>query len=171
MHMTDDRKARQIAVNLNKSFFSHGDAVSRSRARKLELQIAKSDPKLEALIWDAHVGLEEYMELRTPFNPLILYLADTSAAAAFAPVAPLRVPSNTPPPLAKQMWEAAGNQALQGLQGPSPEVSYSVVNAVVESPRLASEIRTIGRISAARLPTGEINVSVVDREAQWKRLA
>jgi len=63
MHMTkaeEQIRAHQIAENLNKSFFSHGDAVSRSRARELELKIAKDDTQLEKLIWRAYLGLEEY---------------------------------------------------------------------------------------------------------------
>jgi hypothetical protein len=41
MHMKgaeDKIRAKQIAENLNKSFFAHGDAVSRSRARELNLK-------------------------------------------------------------------------------------------------------------------------------------
>ena len=40
MRLKDDRRAKQIAVNLTKSFFAHGDAVSRGRAKDLELQVA-----------------------------------------------------------------------------------------------------------------------------------
>ncbi|MDO8544187.1 MAG: hypothetical protein Q7S40_27410 [Opitutaceae bacterium] len=54
MKETDAKeKAQLIAENLNKSFFAHGDAVSRSRAKELNLKIAASDPALEGLIWKA----------------------------------------------------------------------------------------------------------------------
>jgi|ERR1035441_2474652 hypothetical protein len=49
MHMSegqDRAKARQIAENLNKSFFAHGDAVSRKRAKELELNIGADDAEL-----------------------------------------------------------------------------------------------------------------------------
>ena len=43
MHMTgadEQGRPREIAEGLNKSFFAHGDAVSRTRARDLQLKIA-----------------------------------------------------------------------------------------------------------------------------------
>ena len=59
MHMTgseDKTRARQIAENLNKSFFAHGDAVSRSRAKELQLKVADEDARLEKLVWEAILG-------------------------------------------------------------------------------------------------------------------
>ena len=76
MHMTgpeEKTRAREIADNLNKSFFSHGDAVSRSQARSHELKIAPDDEVLEDLIWKAYLGIESYMQLREPFHPLQVY--------------------------------------------------------------------------------------------------
>ena len=78
MHMSgaEERvRARSIAEGLNKSFFAHGDAVSRTRARGLQLKIAKDEPELETKIWEAYLGLEQYMEFRTPFKPLDHFFA------------------------------------------------------------------------------------------------
>lgn len=60
MHVNgeDRTKSRQIAENLNKSFFAHGDAVSKRRARELQLPIAQDDKKLEGLMWEAYCSLE-----------------------------------------------------------------------------------------------------------------
>src|SRR5260370_3800909 len=66
-HMTSDEdkpRAKQIAENLNKSFFAHGDAVSRKRAIELHLKIGGPAPTIEALIRDAYRGLESYMDMR-----------------------------------------------------------------------------------------------------------
>lgn len=174
MHMTeseDKTRAKQIAENLNKSFFAHGDAVSRSRAKELQLKIADEDPQLEKLMWEAYLGLESYMELRTPFQPLQQYLRDPSGAAALRPPAPLVVPPNTPPQVAQQLWQAAAQQAMQNLANAAVEVTYSLVNALLESTRVASEFRTSGTLTASRNINGEIQLSGTDRESGWRRLA
>ena len=173
MHMTgseDKTRARQIAENLNKSFFAHGDAVSRSRAKELQLKVADEDARLEKLVWEAYLGLESYMELRTPFNPLQQYLRDPNGAAALRPPAPVVLPPNAPPQLAQQVWQAAAQQAMQGVANAAVEVGYSLVNAVLESTRFASEFRTSGTLTASRNMNGEIQLSGTDRESGWRRV-
>ena len=173
MHMTsseDRAKAKQIAENLNKSFFAHGDAVSRKRARELQLKIGKDDPKLEGLIWDAYLGLEAYMQLREPFKALEHYLRDPAAAAAIRPLAPLAFPPNAPPQVAQQVWNAAANQALGNLTNAPVEVGYSVVNAIFESSRRASEFRTTGSLSGSRNIKGEIQLAGTDTSSGWKEV-
>ena len=172
LHMTgseDKAKARQIAENLNKSFFAHGDAVSRSRAKELQLRIAAEDKKLEGLIWEAYLGLESYMKLRQLFNPLQHYLNDPNGVAALRPLPPLSLPSNAPPQLVQQVWQAAAQQAMQNLTTAPVEVEYTLVNAVLESTRAASEFRTTGKLSAFRNPNGEIQLSATDTASGWRR--
>jgi len=172
MHMKDPEQrtqARTIAEGLNKTFFAHGDAVSRSRARALQLKIADDDPALETLMWQAYLGLESYMELRTPFNPLQDYLG-RGGAAAVAPKAPLVLPPNAPAQLVNQLWGQVAQQAVQDMSQPTLEVDYVLVNAVVESPRLASEYRTSGSLSAARLAGGAIQLSATDKESGWRAI-
>lgn len=163
----DEVRAKQIAENLNKSFFAHGDAVSRTRAKELQLEIADADASLESLLWDAYLGLEGYMELRRPFNPLQHYLGDPVAAQAVRLPAPAVIPPNAPPPVAQAIWQGVIQNALQAMGGTSPEVQYSLVNAVVESVRAASEHHTIGKLQAFRNINGEIQLSVVETEARW----
>ena len=173
MHMRGadgEQKARQLAQNLNKSFFAHGDAVSRSRARDLKLKIATDDEKLEGLLWDAFVGIESWMELRVPFQPFDVLMKDPSAAAELKPSAPLVLPANTPPNVAQQLWQQAAQQALQNLQGPGIDVAFQLVNAVIESPRLASENRTEGTLSACRKVGGDITVARTDIRAVWRNV-
>ena len=173
MHMTggeDKARAREIAEGLNKSFFAHADAVSRTRARGLHLKIAEDDAELEKLMWEVYLGLEGYMELRTPFNHLQHYLADAEGAKTLRPPGPLAIPPNTPPAVAQQLWQGVAQQAMQKLTDAAVEVEYSVVNAVVESSRIASEFRTTGKISASRNSTGEIQISATDTASEWKRV-
>ena len=96
------------------------------------------------------------MELRTPFNPLQQYLRDPNGAAALRPPAPVVLPPNAPPQLAQQVWQAAAQQAMQGVANAAVEVGYSLVNAVLESTRSASEFRTSGTLTASRNMNGEI---------------
>jgi len=165
LHMPDERRAHQIAHNLAKSFFAHGDAVTRTRAKKLDLQVADPDPNLEKLMWEAYLGLESYMELRTPFSALGIFLADPKGAGTLTPLAPLNLPPNTPPQIAQAVWQQVmGSCAV----GPGVQVQCSYVNALIESTRAASEARMTGTISAALLPTGEVRVNVVDPGTSWK---
>lgn len=174
-HMKDkdqEAEVKQIAENLNKSFFAHGDAVSRSRAQTLKLKIAASDPILEKLIWTAYEALESYMEIRKPFNHLQHFLNDNlndnAAAGSLKLGAPVRVPTNAPPQVAQQLWNAAANQALQSATEPAPSVPYRLVNAVIESTRIASEFLTLGTVEASRGPNREIQMSTMDYKSGWQ---
>lgn len=162
--------AREIANNLNKSFFDHGDAISRRRARELKLKIAPPDTALEDLLWQAYLGIESYMELRTPFNPIEHVNADPNGAASLRPAAPLVLPPNAPPQLVEQMWNGIAQQAITALRGHSAEVDYSVVYALVESARYASEFRSSGRLSVARAIGGDVKVSGLALDGSWKKI-
>jgi hypothetical protein len=169
-HMKDvdaKEKAQSIAENLNKSFFAHGDAVSRSRAKELNLKIAASDPDLENLIWQAYLGLESCMDARTPFIPLHHFLADAAAAQSLTPIPPLNIPPNTPQQLIQQILQQIAAQALSKL---AVEVPYSLLAGVIESPRLASEHRTIGKLTAWRDLNNEISISRVDASSKWSNV-
>lgn len=163
-------RSRRIARDLNKSFFAHGDAVSRSRARELHLKIAKDDVKLEEMLWQAFAALESFMELSKPFAPLQHYLADRSGAEALKPQAPLLLPPNTPPEGVNQAWKVVLEAAVRALGNPGVEVGYSRVNAVIESPRLASEHRTEGSLTAARIAGGEVKLVATDRTSEWRQV-
>jgi len=173
MHMTGgdgQQKAKKIATDLNKSFFAHGDAVSLSRARSLQLQVAADDDQLNRLMWEAYLGIEEYMDMRRPFNPLREFLAQPDAAASLRVPAPLGLPPDAPAAVASQVWTAAANQALANAGRAAIEVAFSIVNAVVESVRAASEYRTSGTISATRDGSANIRLTVTEQEAVWKKI-
>jgi hypothetical protein len=162
-------QAKQIAENLNKSFFAHGDAVSRTRARQLKLKIAADDKKLEKLMWEAYLGIESYMELRKPFIALQHYLRDPAGVAALKPQGPLVVPTNTPPQIAQNIWNAIANQAIQNAAAGAIEVPYTLVNALLESTASASECVTRGMLTASRNMNGEIQIAGMDTESSWKQ--
>lgn len=172
MHMTtaeEMNRARTIAEGLNKSFFAHGDAVSRTRARELQLSIAEDNPELEKLLWNAYLGLESYMHLRSPFNPLQHFLAN-GGSSSLVPPSPLVLPPDAPPQLVNQLWQQIAQQALQAMSQPTIEVEYTLLNALIESTRKASEFRTTGSLSAARIIGGQIQLAATDRESGWHEI-
>jgi len=167
MHMTGvdgQQMEKKIATDLNKSFFAHADAVSLTRARGLKLQVADDDRDLHKLMWNAYLALEEHMEFRKPFNALHCFLSDPDAEESLKPRAPLPLPPNAPPQVLQQVWTQAANNARASFGQTGKVVEFSIVNAVVESGRAASEHRTDGTISANRDPLGKIKLTVTERE-------
>lgn len=169
MHMAPDEqaRARDIAQGLNKSFFAHGDAVSRTRARDLQLKVADNDQELERLIWNAYLGIESHMEFRSPFVPLEHFI-DTAGDDALTPAAPLVLPPNAPEQVVQQVWTQVANRAVQRLaEDPPVEVSYELVPAIIESRRRASAFRTRGSMTAVRMTSGEIHLNMTQTQARW----
>lgn len=165
----EESRASQIAEDLNKSFFAHGDAVSRSRARELQLQIADDDPDLEKLVWEAFLGIESYMELRQPLNFNIHYLSNAAAAQAVLPVGPAQVPPNAPQQVRQAIWNTVIQNALQP-HNPAAYVPISYVLALIESPRLAAEYRVSGNIFGFRGPDNALKLSMDQTENGWTAL-
>ena len=173
LHMTDAEekpKAKKIAENLNKSFFSHTDAVSRSRALELELRIAPEDKKLEKLIWNAYLEIEAYLRLRIPFNFYQEFLKHPDGAHALKSIPPLQLPPNTPPELAQNAWQSVLQQAMANLSGQAPEVDFEIVNCLIESIRIASEFRTTGKLQLVRNQSGLMDVTHVVTDYGWKEI-
>jgi hypothetical protein len=169
LHMVEEDKvkAHQIAKDLNKSFFAHGDAVSRSRAKELHLKVAGSDPVLEALIWKAYECIEGYMEIRKPFIPIEHCLADALAAAALNPIPGPTIPANAPPQVVQAIWQTAVQIAGQTPTAPI-EVPYRLVGAIAESTRVASCFAVSGDLMPARGANNEISITRIDKKVGWE---
>ncbi|MGA8762174.1 MAG: hypothetical protein WB562_04715, partial [Candidatus Sulfotelmatobacter sp.] len=117
------------------------------------------------------LGLEAYMRLREPFIALQQYLADPAGAASLQQPGQLSIPTNTPPQIAQQLWNQVLQQAVQNAANTGVEVPYSVISAVIESTRVASEFKTVGKLTAVRAASGEIQIAGVDTETKWKVVA
>ena len=169
LHMTnadEHGRAREIAEGLNKSFFAHGDAVSRKMARSLQLKVAEDNEELERLLWDAYLGLESHLALRTPFHPLRHFL-DHAPEGTIAAPPPLVLPPNAPEQLVQQLWNQVATSAVHNLSNPAVEVDQELIHAVVESPRRASEFRTSSSLAATRMAGGEIRITTIEKSAAW----
>jgi hypothetical protein len=170
MHMTgpEERgRARAIAEGLNKSFFAHGDAVSRTRAGTLDLRVAPANPPLEKLLWEAFELLEAHMELREPFVPAHAYLRGRQNELP-PPPGPLLLPSNAPQQLLQQAWNAAAQQALQNAQSGEPAVHFAIVHALVESTRVASTIVSEGVLLLLGFVEGQPRVETMVTASGWR---
>lgn len=169
LHMSNgsspNGEPRVIAERLNRAFFAHGDAVSRTRAKDLGLAIGPPNEPLEKLLWDVYLSLESKMSMREPFNPLQIFLGDAAGAASLKVPAPLQLPPNTPPQALEAAWNAALNKAL-AAGGAGPEVPFEVTVAVVESTRKQRVFRHEGRINAFRVGP-EIKVGITVAKAGW----
>ena len=169
LHMTnadEHGRAREIAEGLNKSFFAHGDAVSRKMARSLQLKVAEDNEELERLLWDAYLGLESHLALRTPYHPLRHFL-DHAPEGTIAAPSPLVLPPNAPEQLVQQLWNQVATSAVHNLSNPAVEVDQELIHAVVESPRRASEFRTSSSLAATRMAGGEIRITTIEKSAAW----
>ncbi len=175
LHMDDDKDvnngAKKIARDLNRGFFAHGDAVSRSRARKLNLKIAEDNQDLENLIWTAFLEIETHMELRKPFNPLQVFLADTDAAKQLQPTPSVKFPPNATQDVINAIWNPIVQQILQNNANGGKEVSFSNLHAIIESTRIASECKTTGTVFAHRGPDGGIQTTITPRHSMWEGVA
>lgn len=165
-----ESKVRKIASDLNKGFFAHGDAVSRTRALDLRMKIADRDETLERLMWSAYLAIEEYLEIRRPFNPLQIYLSDSDAAAALQPPPNVNIPPNAPPQVIQVIYQQLVQQQIASA-GTIPEVEFSIISAVIESTRVASEFRSKGTVLAWRGLGGKIEVTVTDIDAKWDKIS
>jgi len=88
-----------------------------------------------------------------------------------APQAPLVLPSNASTQIINQLWQQVAQNALQALQHTAVEVEFKLVNAIVESPRIASHFLTKGGLTASRVGGGEIKLTSTIKESGWRRIA
>ncbi len=167
MHMkdADAPKAEVIAEKLNKSFFSHGHAVSRTEARELGLKVAELDPVLDGHLWDVYLDLENEMKMKENFDPLSICLADpANAFLSSSPPTP-NLPQNVPPNLLVQYWQQFFNQLQVNVCKEQP---FDQVLAIVESNRAGSRFKRQGKVFAARKPDLDYIIGAPILSAGWE---
>lgn len=167
MHMKDSeaQKARTIAETLNTKFFHHGYPVGRKEAQEIGLKVILPEEKLEQLMWNTWLDLEAEMQCRTPFNPLnVLEGSPAAAAALFAPIPQINIPSGLPQNITNQALQAVLTHV--SLQQTSP-VDFQVVLAILESPRRAGAYFTRGKLFGRREVDLKISVNTVPLFSGW----
>ena len=68
-HMDDENKTKVISETLNTKFYHHGYPLSRNEAKEIGLPIAKSNKKVEDLLWEIYEDFMDEMEFNNIFNP------------------------------------------------------------------------------------------------------
>lgn len=68
-HMSDENKTKVISETLNTKFYHHGYPLGRKEAKEIGLAIAKSDPKVENLMWKIYEDFMNEMQFNSVFNP------------------------------------------------------------------------------------------------------
>jgi len=169
MHMkaTEAQKVDAIAEKLNKSYFSHGHAVSRTEAKELGLKVADDDPTLNELIWKGYRDAEEEMQMRKRFDPVALCLAQAGNAFLMAPPPSVNPPANAPPQLLQQFWINQLN-AVQTQQC-APQ-NFELVQGLVESVRARSRFVSKGKAYLWRKPDLTYAVGTPVTEQGWESL-
>lgn len=164
LHMKDKSKATAIAEALNKSFYNHGYPVGRSEAKSIGLSIIEPEPLLENLMWKIWENIETELECNKPFNPLEIIFNHQETASLLAPVPQIQLPTNLPPQIAQQAY----NAILQQIQVISINpLDYEVTNATLESARCRSKFITKGKINAVRKPDMNIAVNIITTSCGW----
>lgn len=170
MHMkeADASKADILAEKLNKSFFSHGHAVSRTEAIEMGLKISKADPALDDLMWSVYLDLEEEMKMRSTFDPLAVCLSDPANAFLVSSPPNINIPANTPPQLLLQFWQQYLGQNLITHQ--CKEQDYELIQALLESSRYRSRFITKGKVFALRKPDLDYLIGMPRITSGWETI-
>lgn len=149
LHMTgvDAQKAEIIAEKLSKSFFSHGHALSRKEVSELGLKVSKSNEVLESLIWQVYQDFEEEMQMKEPFDPVMIYLRNPASASMLEPPPIVNIPANTPQQLIQQIWQQVVSQ-ITSTQG--PVIDFKLIFAAVESARMTARYIREGKLFGTR---------------------
>ena len=161
----ESRKAHGIAEALNKKFYHHGYPLSRKEAKQIGLKVVEPPLAVEDLLWRLWLDIVEEMEVREPFSPLAVVAQNPACAPLFAPILQVNIPTNAPPELVQQLLQAVLQQVQIVAIPPTP---YTVINALLESPRLASRFVTNGHIFGSRLPDLHIQTSLAQMRAYWR---
>jgi hypothetical protein len=146
LHMKSEsqmQKAKLISEALNKKFFHHGYPVSRSEAKEIGLPVAPSNPKIEELMWNVWLDIEQELKFREPFSPVNILKNDPACAALFSPVVP--------------------GAAQLGV----PAAKMTQIASVMESHRHATRFILEGDILAMRLADLNLKISVVQYKEGW----
>jgi hypothetical protein len=172
LHMKDDdvgTKLRSIVQNMSRKFQSHSYPVNRKEALDIGLRVnKKQDKKLEKLMWDVWLDIEDELKERMPFDAVIELVNSSEASKLFQPIPQLEVPSSA-------TMGAHYNTSLKDILEHSKTmvnpVDFEHINAVVESSRIGFCNVTKGKILACRTPDLMIKYNRIITSLQWQRQA
>ena len=170
MHLTDPDKKSQaasIAKKLNKSFFSHGHALSKTEAKDIGLNIVDPSADIEKLMWNVHSSFEKQLQTRKPFDVIAEFLSEPAASPYLVSPTPLNLPPQIPQDLAMQLMQT---EIVKQLAVATPDVRRDIKTAFLESARAASESRAKIKILLTRNVNMSFAANAVVLEQGWVSL-
>lgn len=170
LHSEDTQgvKAKEISERLNKKYFHHGYAVSRTEAIDIGLNISPRDEKLENLIDSAWQDIAEDMGVLTPFFPLEILHGNKECAALFEPVPIVSIPQGLPADVRQSVMQQVLSQIPAKIVPPVP---YLNKHAILESIRCAAAYITNGNIYGMRDNDMNISARQVVISSRWEKQA
>lgn len=163
LHMNKDsqqQEARVIAEKLTKDFFHHGYPVNRTEAGQIGLKIAGSNKKVESLMWKIWCDISDELKLRKPFLEIEILKNDPNCAGLFAPIPVANIPPNLPANAAQQVQ-------AQIVVTSIPPSNFEIIQAIMESHRMATRFVTTGLIFGGRNADMQFIVSKVNVSQSW----
>lgn len=84
-HMEDENKTKVISETLNTKFYHHGYPLARNEAKEIGLPVAKSNKKIEDILWNIYEDFMDEMEFNNVFNPEAIIMERLSKQPQPAP--------------------------------------------------------------------------------------
>lgn len=166
MRAADEKiQATTIASKLNKSFFSHGHALSRKEAKEIGLNIIEPDGELEGLMWEVHESFNKELKTREPFDPIAEFLADPKAQPYITPPPAIQFPPQVNAQLLLQILE---QHFQQQISVETPDVTAELKHAFAESARRCCEFFTQQKILVMRAADLSFVGSAVMLKSGWR---
>lgn len=171
-HMKDDddrTKVRAIVEKMSRKFHSHAYPISRNEAEEIGLPINKKrDQALEKLMWDTWLDIEDDLKEAVPFDPVIELMNSSQAPMLLSPVPQLNVPlCATAGAHYQTTIEMVMNQTANTKVEP---IDFKVMDAIVESSRVAYAHAVKGKILAERMPDLTIRYNFLVGSNLWERV-
>jgi hypothetical protein len=155
---------RTAVESLSRQFHSHAYPVSRKEAMSLELAVNKEQDKtLEALMWEVWLELEEELKEREPFHPLVELLRSEEASKLLAKVPQLNLPLHA---IGTSHCQTSPADVMAQTVYVEP-VDFEIIDAIMESPRLAHRGITRGKIIAFRQPDLNVQYNLLVTFRGW----
>lgn len=171
LHMKDDdsrSKLRTIVENMSRKFQSHAYPVNRTEAIEIGLPVNKKrDKKLEQLMWDIWLSIEEDLKERVPFDTTIELLNSAEADKLLSPVPQLDIASAT---VASAHYSTSIKDVMDASKVTVNPVDFEYTNALVESSRKAYANVSKGKILSCRTPDLMIRYNRVLTSVAWSEI-
>jgi hypothetical protein len=167
MHMSEsgqEQQAKTIAEKLSREFYHHGYALSRSEAKEIGLPVEDTDTQFYDLLWRVWLDFVDDLELRTPFNRMMVVHANPDAGPIFGPTPSVTLPPNSPPQVVQAIMQQLAQQAVAMI----PPTNYRLIHACLESVRTVSHFVTTGGIFVARQPDFQLKFNALPYRSGWE---